>query len=150
MQKLLAMLVLVPFAAVVVLSCDDHPTAPEGAQAATTVQEASTPQAAKQPPTLPMAVRLSGVEFVQGTTNSQVSIGYTAGSFAMCPSGKVPLSGGYWASPGDPNSRYIVNISQPYKSGSEIGWLASAMLTAGSGVSVTAYALCVDGDFGLE
>jgi hypothetical protein len=38
MRKLLALLVLVPFAAVLVLSCDEHPTAPEDARAATIVQ----------------------------------------------------------------------------------------------------------------
>ena len=92
MRKLLALLVLVPFAAAVVLSCDDHPTAPEEAQAATTLQEASTPQALKQPPWGAPAV-LSGAVIVQ-TTVQFLGSGMSWPK-VYCPDGKFPVSGGF-------------------------------------------------------
>ena len=93
MRKLLALLVLVPFAAAVVLSCDDHPTAPEEVQAATTAQEASTPQASTKAPTLPTPVVLA--DFTLATAPGTVlGAGETEETVILCPSGFVPIDGG--------------------------------------------------------
>jgi hypothetical protein len=93
MRKLLALLVLVPFAAVAVLSCDDHPTAPEEAQPATTLQESSAPQAAAKAPTLPTPVMLS--DFTLATTpGTALGAGAIDETVILCPSGFVPIDAG--------------------------------------------------------
>ncbi len=91
MRKLLALLVLVPVAAIVVLSCDDHPTGLDEAQATTNVEASSAPQATKAPP-LPTPVLLAGLSF----TKNSVSIdpGATLTVKIDCPPGRAPLTGG--------------------------------------------------------
>jgi hypothetical protein len=95
MRRLLALLVLVPFAAVVVLSCDDHPTAPEEVQAATTVLESSAPQAAAKAPTLPTPVMLSGWIRTYADEGNPIAPGDPGFSLARCPSGTVAITGGF-------------------------------------------------------
>ncbi len=139
MRKLLAL--LVPFAAVVVLSCDDPPTAPEEAQAATTVQESSTPQMARVP-ALPTPVVLAGAEvagYAAGFTSSSRS-----SATVDCPLGKWPITGG-WRVLGGENSTFAVQASSPISGGSDRGsWLVELLRTEGSGEwDLITYAVCV-------
>ena len=143
MRKLLALLVLVPFAVVLVLSCDGHPTAPEDAQAATTVQESSAPQAAAKAPTLPTAVMLSGVEIAAWA--SGVTTSSRAAAVADCPEGEWPISGG-WRVLGGESSTFAVQTSAPEPSGTDRGaWRVELLRTDGTGEwNLIASAVCVE------
>jgi hypothetical protein len=144
MRKLLALLILVPFAAVVVLSCDDHPTAPEEAQAATTVQESSTPQAAAKAPTLPTPVVLSGAEVITGPYAATSNLGETVYSYAACPDGKIPLSGGYMVNADPDTEDFLVMQNTARRVVSTTGWSTGIKLTAGSFLGIASYAVCID------
>jgi hypothetical protein len=151
MRKLLALLVLLPFAAVAVLSCDDSPTAPEEASAATTIQESSTPQASRQPPALPMPVVLSAVELVFGTPAVAYEPGDFAESFAQCPMGKAPLTCGYSTSLSG-GSTFLVAFQGPTATMGEppLGCSVKLKLTYGDGVSGFATALCADATYATD
>ncbi len=153
MRRLLALLVLVPFATMVVLSCDDPPTAPEQAQAATTPQESSTPQAAKKPPFEAPAV-LSGAVIVKQTVSiTGTGMGWPK---VYCPEGKFPVSGGFnMYDFGDlmfGDWRLIANGPITTSSGS--GWVVGIQMLCENPCSGTEddftleiYAACVDADF---
>ena len=136
MRKLLALLVLVPFAAVLVLSCDEHPTAPENAQAATTVQESSTPQAMKAPP-LPTPVLLNVVSFE--STVEVIGPGLHE-RVVYCPEGTVPLSGGVACTTGG-----VIQGSQPSASGGEqpYGWAGACENETTGSIGIVVSAICV-------
>jgi hypothetical protein len=143
MRKLLGLLMLIPFAAVLVLSCDEHPTAPEEARAATTVQESSAPQAAAKAPTLPTAVVLSGAEiavWASGLTSYS-----RATAVADCSEGKWPISGG-WRVLGGESSTFVVQTSAPEPSGTDRGaWRVELLRTDGTGEwNLIASAVCVE------
>jgi hypothetical protein len=136
MRKLLALLVLVPFAAVLVLSCDEHPTAPEDARAATIVQESSAPLAA-QPPALPIGVTLSSWTLVEETVVIPDS---DVGSvFAACPAGMAPVTGGF-----ECETSYELLANRPAMQNGKAGWYAFIYnLGEGTDQDLTAYAACV-------
>lgn len=144
MRKPIALLVLVPFAAVLVLSCDDHPTAPEEAQAATTVPETSAPQATRIP-ALPTPVRLSGVVEV-GATLGTVATG-SINAYAACPEGKWPISGGFDIDPVTNGYRVVANRPGPSPYGPNAGaWIVTAVRESGDADwTLEAWAICVDG-----
>ena len=141
MRKLLALLVLVPFAAIVVLSCDDHPTAPEEVQAATAVQESSTPQASTKAPTLPTPVTLAGYS----TKFSTVTLdpGETKGTYAWCPLGKVPIAGGFDCIDMEPRANSPA--SEGYNGEAQLGWYGACTNTTGSVRGLTVRVICIDG-----
>lgn len=141
MRKLLALVVLVPFAAAIVLSCDDHPTAPEGVRASTTVQEASTPQTAKVP-ALPMPVVLAGAEVSGYAAGMTVSSRRSAR--VDCSAGKWPITGG-WQVLGSETSVFSVQTSAPVARDPDYGsWLVELIRTEGTGEwNLVAYAVCV-------
>ena len=149
MRKLLALLVLVPFAAVVVLSCDDHPTAPEEVQAATTAQESSAPQATRVPP-LPTPVVLSGAEVITGPYAYTSDLGATVFSYATCSDGKIPLSGGYMVNANPGTEDFLVMQNTARRSALTTGWSAGIKLTAGSFLGIASYAVCVDAVLTLD
>ena len=143
MRKLLGLLMILPFGAILVLSCDGQPTAPENAQAATTVQESSARQAAAKAPTLPAAVMLSGVEiaaWASGMTSYSRAI-----AVADCSEGKWPISGG-WRVVGGESSMFAVQTSAPEPSGTDRGaWRVELLRTDGTGEwNLIASAVCVD------
>ena len=140
MRRLLALLVLVPFAAVVVLSCDDHPTAPEEVQAATTVQESSAPQAAVKPPALPTPVLLAGLSFTKATITA--TAGQSATFRINCPPGKAPITGGL-------DCRDAVYGGSgpevdPGSGGVEYGWRGTCRNETDADVVVQISVMCVD------
>ncbi len=143
MRKLFGLLLSVPFAAILVLSCDDHPTAPDQAQTTTTVQEWSAPQAATRAPTLPTAVKLSGVEVAAWASGVTTSSRATA--VADCPEGKWPISGGWRVLDGE-SSTFAVQTSSPEPSGTDRGaWRVELLRTDGTGEwNLIASTVCVE------
>ena len=136
MRKFLGLLMLVPFAAILVLSCDEHPTSPENAQAATTLHEASTPQADK-PPTLPVGVSLGSWTLVQETV---VIPEYDVGAvFVACPAGTAPVTGGF-----ENDGTFELYANRPAMQNGNAGWYVY-LGNKGEGViqQLTAYAACV-------
>jgi hypothetical protein len=96
MRKLAYLLFLLPLTALWIVGCDDtNPVAPESATAATT-QEASF---AKKPPPEPPAPSPGIIGYV--TVQSPVKgSGYTPAFMEVsCPTGMVPLHGGYEIEP---------------------------------------------------
>ena len=148
MRKVLTLLVLVPFATVVVLSCDDHPTAPEEVQAATTVQESSAPQASKQPPTLPMPVVLSGWTLAVADEQTWIPDGALGASTAWCPEGKIPVAGGFAASAG--NWTLVDNRPTYNNATQQAGWKTSIRNDDDGSLPLRTYASCVDGSISVE
>lgn len=137
MRKLLALLGLVPFAAVVVLSCEDHPTAPE----TETARAASSVQASRAP-ALPTPVMLAGAEvagYAAGVTEFSRS-----SATVDCPVGKWPITGG-WRVLGGETSVFSVQTSSPVSRSSDRGsWLVELLRTEGTGEwNLIAYAVCV-------
>jgi hypothetical protein len=133
---MLGLLLIVPFAVILVLSCDDHPTAPRDAQAATTVQESSTPLATK-PPALPIGVTLSSWTLVEETVVIPES---DVGSvFAACPAGMAPVTGGF-----ECETSYELLANRPAMQNGRAGWYVF-MYNQGEGTDqdLTAYAACV-------
>ena len=136
MRRFLGLLMLVPFAVILVLSCDKNPTAPENAQAATAVQESSTPQADK-PPTLPLGISLGSWTLVQETV---VIPEYDSGAvFVACPSGTAPVTGGF-----ENVGTFELYANRPAMQNGEAGWYVF-LDNQGEGVvqELTAYAACV-------
>ena len=136
MRKFLGLLMLVPFAAILVLSCDEHPTAPENAQAATTALESSTPLATKAPP-LPVPVLLNDVSF----ENTVEVIGPGLHERVVsCPEGTVPLSGGVACTTGG-----VIQGSQPSAPGGEppYGWAGACQNETTGSIGMVVSAICV-------
>ncbi len=146
MRKLLALFVLVPFAAVFVLSCDDPPTAPEQAEAATTVQESPTPQASRQPPALPMPVRLSGWVRSYDDVN-EIAPGMPGFSLALCPSGTVAITGGFDTAG---TTDFVLKRSNPDTSiDGQPGWMVAVINESSTEtLYMRAVAACVAGTVG--
>ncbi len=146
MRKLLVSLVLVPLAAITVLSCDDHPTAAEATQAATTVAESSTALAAKSAP-LPKPVALSGAVYVNSYNSCS---GPYCSAQVDCPAGKIPIVGGQGPNAVD---GWNLFVARPHISiDGTASWLASGRRTDGGtgGWEVHAFAICVDADIEVE
>ncbi len=144
MRKFLGLLMLVPFAAILVLSCDDHPTAPEEVQAATTVQESSTPQATKAPP-LPTPVVLADWHVTTG--NGKISANSWGPVFAYCPDGTFPIGGGFSCS-SDAACAYSsgaqVIANGPHRDdGGPDGWQVWYRNDTSNEMTGLAYAVCV-------
>jgi hypothetical protein len=142
MLKMLGAIMLVPFAALLVLSCDDHPTAPEKPLSTTDAQESSAGLADRKAPPLAAPVVLAGVE-VQAlaagvTTSSRSSVE------VQCSTGKWPISGG-WRVIGGETSAFSVQTSAPDAAGPDRGsWRVELLRTDGTGEwNLLAYAVCI-------
>jgi hypothetical protein len=143
MRKLLGLLMLVPFAAILVLSCDEHPTAPENAQAATTVQESSTPQATKAP-RLPTPVALSGYTVQVSPVLAICPSGSDnccAGN--MCPAGKVLIAGGFETNTPD----FVLTRERPFFQpiSNQVGWAVCVTNTSSGSLELGVSVACTDG-----
>ena len=140
MRKLLALLVLVPFVAVAVLSCDDHPTSPEEAQAATTALAAQTTREAKGPPS-PPAVPLSDYSWVSYVGSSTAT---AFGTTVRCPEGTNSIAGGGICFP---PARYIGDMPTKIGAGPPappFGWVVWCENPTGAEVSAHVSAVCVE------
>jgi len=139
MRKLLALLVLIPFAAVVVLSCDDHPTAPQEAQAATTTLASRATQA-KGPPALP-AVTLADYTWVH--TVSTITSAGAHGTTVRCPEGTNPIAGGGWCAP---PAEYLGDMPTKIGSGPPeppFGWIVWCNNPSDTETNIYVAAMCV-------
>lgn len=134
------------------LSCDDPPTAPEEAQAATTAQETSTPQAAKELPWQAPAP-LSGAIFVERTLELSAEGNTWPGVY--CPDGTIPVSGGYHMFDFiDPMfDEWRLTANGPIRIPAGQGWvvgiqkLCGECFGDGDEFTLTIWAACVDADF---
>lgn len=140
MRKLLATLVLIPFAAAVFLSCDDQPAGIEEAHSETTVQESSTPQAAKVP-TFPTPVTLAGYYTVFSTV--AVDPGETKGTRAWCPLGKVPIAGGFDCMDMEPRANSP--DSEGHNGDVQLGWYGGCTNSTTLTRYLTVRVICIDG-----
>ena len=142
MRKLLALLLLVPFAAVLVFGCDEVPTEPETAVAATTAEGSSTPMAARAAPQVKPA-QLSGV-FVDGYAAGESSTS-RKNATVPCPEGKWPISGGFEIT--NSSNDYAVLKNRPVRLSGAGGWEVEAKRTAVSASwNLIAGAVCVDAE----
>ena len=142
MRKLLAQLLLVPFAAVLVFGCDEVPTEPENVVAATTAEDSTTPLAARAAPQVKPA-RLSGV-LVDGFAAGESSISLKNAT-VPCPEGKWPITGGFEIT--NSSNDYVVLKNRPVRLSVAGGWEVEAKRTAGSASwNLIAWAVCVDAE----
>lgn len=139
-RKLPALLLLVPFGAVLVFGCDEVPTEPETAVAATTVQESSTPQAARVPG-LPTPVKLSGLTLVRASVS--IAAGGGDNVAASCPEGKYPVTGGVSYPLMELGASFPVNLTN-----TEWGWWGFCFNRDTVAHDCTVFAVCVDASLG--
>ena len=128
------------FVAVLAFGCDEHPTQPETAQAATTAQESSTPQAAR-PPALPMPVVLSGFTLVRASAS--IAPGGGDNVTATCPEGKYPITGGVSYPLLELGASFPVNVTN-----TEWGWWGLCFNRGTAAHDCTVFAVCVDASLG--
>jgi hypothetical protein len=146
MRKLWILVLLVPFVALWAYGCDETPTEPTTAVAATTAQGSSAPtfKAVDKPPTLPAPVMLSGVVLVESTRSLTIAGLTTAFSYALCPEGKAPITGGIefmeWS-----GIDVKVISDRPYvHPNGQSGWKGGFKITGTGSVDITATVLCTD------
>ena len=145
MRKLWILVLLVPFVALWTYGCDEHPTQPETAVAATTAQEGPAPQAARVSSPQAKTVRLSGAEVV-GYAAGDSNVGFKS-TTVECPAGKFPISGGYRILGSGNDYTVLSNGPNPFGGADSGIWRVEAKRTAGSDSwNLIAYAVCVDAE----